>query len=184
MRKAALTVVSVIGLAFATTASLEAQNVANVALSVLVQGEEVGTLGEGVRLMTVYAEERGAAVNYLGFTDWSIAGYVFDRPLAGLVPLYRYRNRDSGDYFYTTDEAEGSRAVSRYNYIPEGICCYIAPTQLSGTVPLFRLLSPENGFHYYTTSPAYRDAAQYEEGYELEGIQGYVWGSTATLPAQ
>jgi hypothetical protein len=188
MRKTALIVASVIGLAFATSTSLEAQStVASVALEVLVldpEGDGLTRLGEGVRLMTAYEEERRVAQSFLGYTSFEYVGTVFDRPLPGLVPLHRYRNRDSGDYFYTTDEAEGARAVSRFNYIPEGVCCYIAPTQLAGTVPLFRLLSPEGGFHYYTTRVYTREELQYAEGYDFEGIQGYVWGQRATLPAQ
>ena len=233
MRKAPLMAISVIGLAIAATASLEAQEkagavirqtpppiqqtspptpeesakqnqnaleemakqkqvVASVPLMQLeggapttdadklldylrgLTGSKKGP-GYEASLMTVYAEEKSAAMNYLDYFSPRVIGYVFDRSLPGLVALHRYRHRDNDDYFYTTDEAEGSRAVSNFNYISEGICCYLSNTQRPGTTPLFRLLNKEKGFHFYTGDVSVRDWLRYERGFVLEGTEGYLW---------
>src|SRR4051794_40304814 len=84
------------------------------------------------RLMTIYDEERRSATDYLHYhpehhlgtysgqeeinaSRTDVVAHAFDRQLPGLVPLYRYRKTsDPVDYFYTTNKAEGDKAISTY----------------------------------------------------------------------
>ena len=109
--------------------------------------------------------------------------YVFNQLIVDTVTLYRYRNRLSGDHFFTTSETEGNQAIVKYDCVPEGICCYLAPTQSPGTVPLYRLLY-NNKYHRYLTNADVRAIDMYRGWAEDEGITGFVWTSPVSLPAQ
>ncbi|OKO71248.1 hypothetical protein AC630_33425 [Bradyrhizobium sp. AS23.2] len=110
--------------------------------------------------------------------------YVFNVPVSGTVPLYRYKNDRLRDHLFTTDQKEGRIAAAQWDYTAEGICCYVSATQQPNTTPLWRLFHPESGIHYYTISVEERDLLQFGKNYKLEGTEGYVWTSPATLPAQ
>ena len=97
--------------------------------------------------------------------------YAFDRPLPGLVPLYRVQK--NGDHFFTIFRAERDKAITVYGYKNEQICCYISPGWIPGTAPLMRF--EKGGIHSYqpfmlvgAIAPSYSGATQ-------EGFAGYVW---------
>src|SRR5581483_4812878 len=76
-----------------------------------------------------------------------IACYVFDRPLPGTVPLYRWRN--DRDHFYTT--AHDGENASRRGYKLEGIACFVYRDPRPGTAPFYRFVDPGSQLHFYST---------------------------------
>lgn len=112
------------------------------------------------------------------FYDNNEIAFVFHHPASGLVPLFRYRGRSSGDHFFTTSQVEGDHAVWQSNYISEGICCYIYSSRVSGSTPLFRLRSGQR--HVYSVDPSRRDY-YLRTGWVDEGIAGFV--ATAAAPS-
>ncbi len=73
--------------------------------------------------------------------------------LAGVKPVYRFFNTDTGAHLYTTDENEKSvieDTLANYNF--EGIKYYAfesEPTEIE-TIPVFRMLNNDTGSHLYT----------------------------------
>ena len=73
--------------------------------------------------------------------------------LAGVKPVYRFFNTDTGAHLYTTDENEKSvieDTLANYNF--EGIKYYAfesEPTEVE-TIPVFRMLNNDTGSHLYT----------------------------------
>jgi hypothetical protein len=109
--------------------------------------------------------------------------YVFDGPVAGTVPLYRYYNHDVQDHFFTTNRQEGRNAVAKLGYADEGVCCYVSGAQQANTTPLWRLFNPGTGIHLYTTSDSQRDQLRFQGKYRFEGAEGFVWtGPVALAP--
>jgi hypothetical protein len=117
----------------------------------------------------------------VNFLEEPQSAFVFGRQVQGSTPFYRYRSRVSSDHFYTTSQAEGEQAVSRFNYIPESICCYIFPTQVPGSVPLYRLSN--NELHYYTVDATMRQRHLINDHYADEGIAGYVYPTQVSRDA-
>lgn len=101
--------------------------------------------------------------NYLvegpSFTIWY-------EPVQNTVPLYRFRNRNFGDYFLGTDSSE---AIEN-NYVREGILGYILSHQLEDTAPLYRVYNPQTGDHLCSLDRR----MGIKQGYINEGILGYV----------
>jgi hypothetical protein len=84
-----------------------------------------------------------------GFRREGVAGYVYDRPAADAVPLYRWRaNRDD---FYTL--AQDGQGCYRLGYRPMGVACFVHREPRPGTVPFYRFLDPRSGRHFYTVHP-------------------------------
>ena len=73
--------------------------------------------------------------------------------LAGVKPVYRFFNTETGAHLYTTDENEKSvieDTLANYNF--EGIKYYAfesEPTEVE-TIPVFRMLNNDTGSHLYT----------------------------------
>lgn len=73
--------------------------------------------------------------------------------LAGVKPVYRFFNTETGAHLYTTDENEKSvieDTLANYNF--EGIKYYAfesEPTEID-TIPVFRMLNNDTGSHLYT----------------------------------
>ena len=83
------------------------------------------------------------------------------------VPLYRYRNPNIWDHFYTTDAV----APQGYHYID--IACYIYNTPQDGLVPLFCYWSEDAHDHYYTTTDE-RAVTRGNQIYKKKALVGYV----------
>ncbi|MGB5710672.1 MAG: hypothetical protein WBM44_07150, partial [Waterburya sp.] len=73
--------------------------------------------------------------------------------LAGVKPVYRFFNTETGAHLYTSDEYEKSvieDTLANYNF--EGIKYYAfesEPTEIE-TIPVFRMLNNDTGSHLYT----------------------------------
>lgn len=125
------------------------------------------------------------------------AGYVFDQPAQGTVPLYRYESQMENRgirHFYTISKQKGDEAVaSGYKYI--GVCCYVSGKPEKGALPLYRLYrgpiydnsdpnfpKVEGDDHLYTTDAAYKKKLINLSGYADEGNEGYIWPTVISLP--
>ena len=73
--------------------------------------------------------------------------------LAGVKPVYRFFNTDTGSHFYTMDENEKNiiqTTLSNYNF--EGIEYYAfeSPPEDIETIPVFRLINSQSNSHLFT----------------------------------
>lgn len=98
------------------------------------------------------------------------------------IPVFRYFNNSLIDHFYTTNQTEGTKAVSG-GYSADFVGFYMfpppspnptvideAPPGPNGTLPLYRLLLGGKN-HFYTTNKIEAEAA----GGVYEGVAGYVY---------
>jgi serine protease len=134
----------------------------------------------GIHLFTRDPSERD---NILG----ALPSYQYERsvfkvksaPEPGLLPVYRFRNRNNGAYFYSLDPGE----VSTVNTIPyftlEGVAWYARSPSAPGvgTIPLHRFMYKPTGSHFYSYSA--EEVANIQSTlshlYQYEGIGFYVW---------
>ncbi len=91
-----------------------------------------------------------------------IAGYVFDAPRPGTVPLHRWVRPGPGDHFYTIS-TRGPAGHPYYVY--EAVAGHVFALPQPGTVPLNRWRGPREWF--YTTAPDGERFAQL--GYPCRG---------------
>ena len=85
-------------------------------------------------------------------------------------PLYRYRDAQIPDYFYTTNWNELGAGNAAWAY--QGIACRVHVAAIAGTVPLYRYWNSQLGDHFFTTDYSEIGAGKY--GWVLEGVAGYV----------
>ena len=77
---------------------------------------------------------------------------------AGLDPVHRFYNRDTGTHFFTIGEDERrlvQATLPQYTY--EGIAWYAPATAQAGWVPLYRFYRKNAGTHFYTSSESEKD---------------------------
>ena len=118
------------------------------------------------------------------FQEWQLNGekYDFATPVTGDVNLkavylkyeeaarvmYRLYNPNSGEHFYTAEEAERDAvAAAGWNYEGEG---WTAPVPVVSNTPVYRLYSGTD--HHYTTNLEEKDWLV-EMGWSYEGIGWY-----------
>ncbi len=112
-----------------------------------------------------------------GYSRDMVLGYVFNNEAPGTVPLYRFYNPDTEDYYSSTNpEPEDG-------YLLTGIVGYIYPTNAPkppGTVALYSFWNEKSRDHMESTDMY----AEGKEGYELVGIVGYIFEShrPCTIP--
>lgn len=137
-------------------------------------------------LYTTDQAERDNAIQYLGYTDEGIAGYVCTSAIIvalptqaaqcqSTVPIYRSYNAACNDHFYTADLAESENSNNRLGYTFEGIAWFMYSTQVEGTIPLYRMYNPAVCDHFYTTSSDEMTNAVKNLGYQEEGVLGYLY---------
>ena len=112
------------------------------------------------------------------------------RPATAVI-LYRLRNPQSGEHFYTLDPAERT-ALLRQGYSDEGSEGRVWDRAIPDTVPFYRLYNNAKGItsrHLYTTSAFERDVwlrAGWTLEYGPDGIPGagyvYLRQAPQTLP--
>ncbi|MEM7591887.1 MAG: hypothetical protein AAF383_10280 [Cyanobacteria bacterium P01_A01_bin.83] len=90
--------------------------------------------------------------------------------LAGLTPVYRFFNTNSGVHLYTADENEKNFIVENLdNYSLEGTPYYGFDAPGDDTVPVYRFYNASLDAHFYTISTAERDSFIESPDYQIEG---------------
>jgi peptidoglycan hydrolase-like amidase len=106
------------------------------------------------------------------------AFYAYPTQADGTLPIYRFRNTNSGDHFYTISENEKKSIEDnpQWGYIYENIAFYASPSQTSDTLPLYRFSSTITGDHLYTISENEKKTVlnNPQWGYVYEKIAFYV----------
>jgi hypothetical protein len=99
--------------------------------------------------------------------------------LAGVKPVYRFFNIDTGAHLYTMSEKEkGYIQDNLTNYNFEGIKYYAFETEPENidTVPVFRMLNGQSGTHLFTTGQKEIDYIQQNlPHFSLEGDNGIAF---------
>ena len=102
------------------------------------------------------------------------------------VDMFRLYNPNSGEHFYTSNEAERAELIA-LGWNDEGIG-WIAPNMSS--VPVYRLYNPIGGEHHYTTNAGERDSL-IAAGWNDEGIgwfsnehMGFYADEAQTMPRE
>ena len=106
---------------------------------------------------------------------------------AGLSPVYRFFNGQTGAHFYTISEDEkASMLASLPLFSLEGVAFYSSQTPGTDLLPVYRFYNNQTGAHFYTTSDAEKASVLANlPQFTFEGIGYYVlgpnWGLTTGL---
>ncbi|TSE09022.1 M57 family metalloprotease [Aquimarina algiphila] len=95
-------------------------------------------------------------------------GKVFDKKVAGTIPLYKAYNRNAKNHFYSTNRGEVANAAG-YQY--QGVAGYVYSSRGSGRIPLYRFYNSTVVNHFYTTN---RNEGNGAAGYRYEGVACYI----------
>ncbi|MDP3939032.1 MAG: hypothetical protein Q8R92_12980 [Deltaproteobacteria bacterium] len=102
------------------------------------------------------------------------------------MPVYRFVNMNTGEHFYTINEAERNAVVQNYNWFRyEGIGFYAYPIQQPGTLPVHRFVNTNAGDHFYTINESEKDTVIRDYNwfrYEGIGFYAYPIKQPGTLP--
>lgn len=134
----------------------------------------------GIHLFTRGSSERDYILGALPSYQYERSVFsVRSASEPGLLPVYRFRNRNNGAYFYSLDPTE----VNTVNNIPyftlEGVAWYARSPSAPGvgTIPLHRFMYKPTGSHFYSYSSS--EVAYIQSSlshlYQYEGIGFYVW---------
>jgi len=98
-----------------------------------------------------------------------IQGYVTSTTVPNFVPIYRYHQQYTIDYYYTTIYS-GDNISNVYFY--DGIQCQASEYQFGNLIPVYRYYRHARGYHYFTTN--YNDLGAGTPYWSYEGIQFYI----------
>jgi len=108
---------------------------------------------------------------------WDVYTRYFGDPQspARLMPVYRFRNRTTGAYYYTTSEGTRYSLISKSSrtWSYGGVSFTFDTSSTANTAPLYRLQDSRTHRYYYTTSAAKRDA--------LLKVRPVRWRSAGTV---
>ena len=105
--------------------------------------------------------ERDNIINNLSheWTYENIAYQVFEEPITGILPIYRFWNKKTGFHFYTQNEDEKNNIIATlsdtWNY--EDVAYYTYSSEQPGTTAVYRFFNKIQGNHFYTTSVTERN---------------------------
>jgi len=108
---------------------------------------------------------------------WDVYTRYFGDPQspARLQPVYRFRNRTTGAYYYTTSEGTRYSLISKsaHEWSYGGVSFTFDTSSTANTAPLYRLQDSRTHRYYYTTSAAKRTA--------LLKVRPVRWRSAGTV---
>ena len=132
----------------------------------------------GAYLFTAYGSERDAAFAYYNFGVEGVAFHVLAAPAAGMSPVVRFRDKDTGAYLFSIYETEMAslRTTYAYKFVEEGTSWYASKTPISGWSPLYRFRNKLNGTYTFTAYESERTAMNttYSATFVEEGIAYYI----------
>lgn len=83
------------------------------------------------------------------------------KAFTGLVPVFRFLNRNTSAHFYTIDEAERDRVIATMpQFTFEGPAFLVSPVEQVGLLPVHRFFNTATGVHLYTISEEERSYIQ------------------------
>jgi hypothetical protein len=130
----------------------------------------------GYHIWTNGAAEKDALV---ANNEWRLEGLAFyteGLASSSVVPIYRARHKEKGNYFYSTLE-EVNKAVSGGAWLKEGVAFYASTTSAPGRVGVYRLYNKNLTRHFYTTN--YAEASTLiSAGWQSEGTPFYIHSTT------
>jgi uncharacterized protein (DUF1800 family) len=143
----------------------------------------------GAHFFTASESERDAVRANTALRHLQYEGPAFEtsnQPDAGLSPVFRFYNTQTGVHFYTISEQERDYIganLRQLNY--EGIAYYASKLPGTGLQALHRFFLTARGFHFYSASQGEVDNIRSKlPQYSHEGIAYYVpAGSTLTPSA-
>jgi hypothetical protein len=134
----------------------------------------------GGHFITIFTDERDNIIDSHG-NLYGLENTVFfasSANFSGVVPLYRFWNKQTGGHFYTISEEEKKFIIDNYSdiFVFEDVAFYVFKEQLNGTIPVYRFWNSELGGHYYTVSEVERDRiiVNVQSKYVFEGVAFYV----------
>ncbi|MGS5085723.1 hypothetical protein ACVC7V_04340 [Hydrogenophaga sp. A37] len=132
----------------------------------------------GAHFFTTSVAERDNVINTLSsiMNYEGPAFYASSTSGAGLSPVHRFYNTQTGVHFYTISETERAHVTATLpQFTYEGIAYYASTQAGVGFTPLYRFFLPSKGFHFYSNSLTERDnvIANLPQ-YSYEGIGYYV----------
>jgi len=99
---------------------------------------------------------------YPQISFWRIYTTFFEDPLAParLQPLYRFRHRGNGTYYYTASEAKRYTLIRTASdkWAFQGVSFSVDTSAAANTVPLYQMYNTLKHKFYYTTSSKKRDS--------------------------
>lgn len=132
----------------------------------------------GAYLFTAYDSERDAAFAFYNFGIEGVAFHVQLAPAAGMSPVVRFRDKDTGAYLFSIYETEMAslRTTYAYKFAEEGTSWYASKTPLAGWSPLYRFRNKLNGTYTFTAYESERTAMNttYSATFVEEGIAYYI----------
>jgi serine protease len=132
----------------------------------------------GAYLFTAYGSERDAAFAYYNFGVEGVAFHVLAAPAAGMSPVVRFRDKDTGAYLFSIYETEMAslRTTYAYKFVEEGTSWYASKTPIAGWSPLYRFRNKQNGTYTFTAYESERTAMNttYSATFVEEGIAYYI----------
>ncbi|GAB5373059.1 hypothetical protein AAMO2058_001717600 [Amorphochlora amoebiformis] len=113
------------------------------------------------------------------YMDEGVKFRLFDSPLPGMFPIYRYYRAPSHNHFYTCNDHEiGATKEGKYgkhSYKCQGVLGYAYREPVEGTIPLFRYYT-QIANHFYTVDENEVDLLNdNEKTYNSEGVVAFVW---------
>jgi hypothetical protein len=98
---------------------------------------------------------------YPQISFWNIYVRYFGDPLAPprLRPVYRFRNRSNGTYYYTASEAKRYTMIrtAHHTWLFAGVSFTVDTSAATNVTPLYRMYNSHTHKFAYTTSGAKRD---------------------------
>lgn len=135
------------------------------------------------RTLTIYPVNASTFALYT-YTPWYPQRLVWDvyvryfgdpHSPARMSPIYRFKNRSTGAFYYTSSEGTRYSLISKSaaSWTYDGIAFTIDASSTANTAPLYRLQHYKTKRYYYTTSAAKKDA--------LLAVRPVAWRSAGTV---
>lgn len=132
----------------------------------------------GAYLFTAYGFERDDAFAYYNFGVEGVAFHVQAAPAAGMSPVTRFRDKDTGAYLFSIYETEiaSLRTTYAYKFVEEGTSWYASKTPRAGWSPLYRFRNKTNGTYTFTAYESERVSMNttYSATFVEEGVAYYI----------
>lgn len=98
---------------------------------------------------TTSTSNRDTAISDAGYSFQNIAGYLYQYPEPGAIPLIQLWSGNRNDHAYAAGNTEAS-ALEAVGYTRQGIIGYMPPGPGPGIAPFYRMYSAAYPDHFYS----------------------------------